>query len=71
MPAPLLLVGTLYIMNQAVTIGLAPVSMALVALAYCLVCVSVTEPGIEQEATERTEASVSVSSVTSCSIPLR
>jgi hypothetical protein len=37
MPAPLLLSGTIYLMNQAVTIGFAPVSMGLVALAFGLV----------------------------------
>jgi hypothetical protein len=37
MPAPLLLAGTIYLMNQAVTIGFAPVSMGLVALASGLV----------------------------------
>ena len=38
MPAPLLLVGTLYLINQAVTIGVAPVSLGLIALATGLVC---------------------------------
>ena len=38
MPAPLLFAGTLYIINQAVTIGSAPASMGLVALAFSLVC---------------------------------
>ncbi len=38
MPAPLLLAGTLYLVNQAVTIGVAPVSLGLIALATGLVC---------------------------------
>jgi hypothetical protein len=38
MPAPMLLAPTLYLMNQAVTIGIVPVSMGLVAMAFNLVC---------------------------------
>ncbi len=38
MPAPLLLASTLYLFNQAVTIGVAPVSLVLIALATGVVC---------------------------------
>lgn len=38
MPAPMLLATTLYLLHQAVTIGIAPVSMGLIALTTSLVC---------------------------------
>jgi hypothetical protein len=36
-PAPLLLAPTILLLHQAITIGIAPVSAALVALAVCLI----------------------------------
>jgi len=43
MPAPMLLAATLYALHQAVTIGIAPVSMGLIALATCLACSQAVE----------------------------